>query len=429
MVVAADMEVSCPDIPRILVVDDEPDLEALVTQRFRRRIRSGELDFVFARDGQHALDVLDRTDDIDMVLSDINMPRMDGLTLLDKIRERQSDVRTVIVSAYGDMANIRLAMNRGAFDFLTKPIEFEDLELTIDKTLDDVSRQRDMQREKQAAEQSKQAMARYFSPSVVHQLEADPQAMEASGDKRFVTLLFSDLTDFTPLVETTDPDVLVPLLNAYLEGLTRIIFEHDGTVMKIIGDAVRAIFGAPVDQPDHATKAVECALAADKFAREFQAARIAEGIALGNTRFGINSGHVIVGNFGGSEFFEYTAYGDAINGTSRLESVNKRLGTRICVGQPTVQEIKNFRGRPVGEMILKGKMEPLEVSEPLTREAFEKPATEAYLRAYRKMLEGDSGAGQAFAAYVGEYGEDPVAMFHLQRLLTGERGTKIRLED
>src|SRR5690349_20538080 len=105
----------------ILVVDDEPDLEALVQQKFRRQIRDGEVNFLLARDGAEALDVLNG-DTVDMVVSDINMPRMDGLTLLQRIQEANEPLSTVIVSAYGDMENIRTAMNRGAFDFLTKPI-------------------------------------------------------------------------------------------------------------------------------------------------------------------------------------------------------------------------------------------------------------------------------------------------------------------
>lgn len=100
----------------ILVVDDEPDLEALVEQRFRRQIRAGEFDFRFARDGVEALETLTNGTVVDMVVSDINMPRMDGLTLLQKIQEADDQLSTVIVSAYGDMANIRTAMNRGAFD-------------------------------------------------------------------------------------------------------------------------------------------------------------------------------------------------------------------------------------------------------------------------------------------------------------------------
>ena len=120
---------------KILVVDDEPDLERLVRQRMRRHIRKGKYGFEFAGNGVEALEVLTEKRDIDIVLSDINMPKMDGLTLLQQIPEVNTDLRSVIVSAYGDMENIRTAMNRGAFDFVTKPIDFTDLEVTIERTL------------------------------------------------------------------------------------------------------------------------------------------------------------------------------------------------------------------------------------------------------------------------------------------------------
>ena len=120
---------------RILVVDDEPDLEELIRQKFRHQIRDGAVAFLFSRDGVEALNVLGANHDIDLVVTDINMPRMDGLTLLQKLQETGDDLSTIIISAYGDMANIRTAMNRGAFDFLVKPIDFLDFETTIAKTL------------------------------------------------------------------------------------------------------------------------------------------------------------------------------------------------------------------------------------------------------------------------------------------------------
>ena len=123
------------DVCTILVVDDEPDLETLIRQRFRRRIRKEELRFVFAHDGVHALEALEAHPEIELIMTDINMPRMDGLTLLNELRTVRPKCRAVVVSAYGDMQNIRTAMNRGAFDFVTKPIDFKDLELTIDKTM------------------------------------------------------------------------------------------------------------------------------------------------------------------------------------------------------------------------------------------------------------------------------------------------------
>ena len=123
---------------RILVVDDEPDLEPLMLQRMRRYIRSGLYEFVFAQNGVEALEVLRNDSAIELVLSDINMPKMDGLTLLEKIPEVNPDLKAVIISAYGDMKNIRIAMNRGAFDFVTKPVDFDDLKFTIDRTLEHI---------------------------------------------------------------------------------------------------------------------------------------------------------------------------------------------------------------------------------------------------------------------------------------------------
>ena len=128
---------------KILVVDDEPDLEPLVLQRMRRHIRRGRYEFVFAHNGVEALEQLAADPSIDMVVSDINMPRMDGLTLLEQIPNVSPDIRAIIVSAYGDMENIRTAMNRGAFDFVTKPVDFDDLQFTIDRTLEHIEQWRE----------------------------------------------------------------------------------------------------------------------------------------------------------------------------------------------------------------------------------------------------------------------------------------------
>ena len=412
---------------RILVVDDEPDVEALVTQKFRRQVRKGELEFVFARDGQHALEVLSSEPDVAMVLSDINMPRMDGLTLLDQLNELHQDLKTVIVSAYGDMGNIRTAMNRGAFDFITKPIEFDDLETTIAKTLAHLQLFKQLQKDKADAEKAQATLSRYFSPNVATALASDPDCLSPSGERRFATFLFTDLADFTSLVEATESDVIVDLLNDYLDHLAQIVFEHDGTVMKVVGDAVHAAFGAPLEQSHHARKAVECALAIDRFAIDFQSRMAARGIPLGITRIGINSGQAIIGNFGGEYFFDYTAYGDAVNIAARLETANKQLGTRICVSESVVEQIRDFEGRPAGTLLLKGKSQMLKAFEPLASEQFSSPANARYLEAYEMLEAADPGARQAFAALVGEYDNDPLTMFHLSRLLAGETGSEIEL--
>lgn len=141
---------------QILVVDDEPDVELLISQRFRREVRAGEFSFTFARDGEQALGLLQKEDaGIDLILLDINMPVMDGLTLLARLRDIQAPVRAIIVSAYGDMPNIRMAMNRGAFDFVTKPIDMADLELTIRKTLHEISKLREIEQRRAAAERAR----------------------------------------------------------------------------------------------------------------------------------------------------------------------------------------------------------------------------------------------------------------------------------
>ncbi|MEL7120263.1 MAG: ATP-binding protein [Bacteroidota bacterium] len=123
---------------KILVVDDEPQLERLILQRFRRKLRNKECEFIFAGNGLEALDTIAANEDVDIVLSDINMPKMDGLTFIGRLKSTKPTIRTVIVSAYGDMQNIRKAMNLGAYDFVTKPIDFKDLEATIDKTMEEL---------------------------------------------------------------------------------------------------------------------------------------------------------------------------------------------------------------------------------------------------------------------------------------------------
>ena len=293
---------------RILVVDDEPDVEALVTQRFRRRVRSGELAFRFASDGQQALDMLSADPGADIVLADINMPRMDGLTLLQRLEELALDLKTVIVSAYGDMRNIRTAMNRGAFDFVTKPIEFDDLEATLTRTLQHLGMLRRLRDDKAVAERAAAALSRYFSPNMIETLSRQPDCLTPHGEWREAMFLFTDLADFTTLAETLPPDKLVALLNGYLEGVTEVVFAHGGTVMKIIGDAVQAIFGAPIAHPDHAAQAVACALAIDRFAEGFRGSQRRAGIPLGPTRIGVNSGEAVIGNFGGAHYFDYTAF-------------------------------------------------------------------------------------------------------------------------
>ena len=284
---------------KILVVDDEPDLESMVLQNFRHEIRQGEMNFLFASNGEEALTQLGGDGDVDIVISDINMPKMDGLTLLRRIQDLDRRLKTVIVSAYGDIRNIRTAMNLGAFDFLTKPIDFSDLEITINKTISDLQSVREIHRLRESAEKAKLSLARYFSPNLVQHLVDSPDSLNLDGERRELTFVFTDLADFTPLVEALEPDVIVPLLNEYLDKMTKIIFRWNGTVNKIVGDAVHAMFGAPLEQADHAARAIGCAMEMDQFAESFRQQKKTENIPLGVTRIGVHTGLAMVGNFGG----------------------------------------------------------------------------------------------------------------------------------
>ena len=413
---------------QILVVDDEPDIKALVLQKFRHQIRDGVISFLFAGDGVEALAMLEANGDIDMVVADINMPRMDGLTLLQKLRETGENISTIIVSAYGDMTNIRTAMNRGAFDFLTKPIDFLDLETTIAKTIRHIEVLRDARRRQAEAERAHASLSRYFSPNLAERLVCDADAIDLGGQRREIATLFTDITNFTALVETLEPDALGLLLNDYLTGMTDLVFAHDGTVAKIVGDALHVLFGAPGEQPDHAGRAVKCALALDEYAESFREHRHMKGIALGVTRVGVHAGPAIVGNFGGSRFFDYTAYGDTVNVAARLEAANKQLGTRICVSAILAARVEEFLGRPVGDLVLRGRTETLRGFDPLRREQYEDPATKSYLAAFAKLEARDPGAMAAFAAHVGKHSDDQLASFHLKRLLNGATGTRIVMD-
>ena len=183
---------------RILVVDDEPDLEILITQRFRKRIRAGELSFAFAGHGEHALKRLQSDDDFDVVLTDINMPVMDGLTLLSRLREAHPLLRSVIVSAYGDMPNIRTALNRGAFDFITKPIDFLDLEITLDKAIGEavLRRQAARDRDRLLGIHRELDLARGIQESLVpHEFPRHPR-FEIYGSMIPASQVGGDLFDF-----------------------------------------------------------------------------------------------------------------------------------------------------------------------------------------------------------------------------------------
>ncbi|MDZ7918954.1 adenylate/guanylate cyclase domain-containing protein [Rhodoferax sp.] len=226
-------------------------------------------------------------------------------------------------------------------------------------------------------------------------------------------------------MEKHEPAMLSALLNEYLDGMIAIAFAHEGTLDRIVGDAVAVMFSAPVAQPDHAARAVACALAMDQFAHHFSQQQQARGIPFGKTRIGVNTGDVLVGNFGGQVMLDYRALGDAINTAARLETLNNHLGTRISVSASTVEQCPNFVGRPAGRWVLKGKNVPTAVFEPLAADEARSERISAYLAAYTLMEAESPDALAAFQDLHAHHPDDALVGYHLHRLKAGDNGSLI----
>lgn len=275
----------------------------------------------------------------------------------------------------------------------------------------------------------RRAFASYVAPAIVDQLVAHPEQLKLGGERREMSFLFTDLAGFTGMVEKVEPEEAVSLLNRYLDHMIEIARNNGGTIDKVIGDAVVVLFSAPVNQADHAERAIACALEMDRFAQVFARDVQAGGIPFGVTRIGVHSGTAIVGNFGGSGFFDYTALGDAMNTAARLESANKQFGTRLTVSGETVRRCGAFMGRKIGKVVLKGKSLPVAVYEPLTEDVMSLQAQERYDAAYEKMAAGSRDAQKAFEALAAERPADGLVKFHLARLRSGAQGEVIELTE
>jgi CheY-like chemotaxis protein len=240
------------------VVDDEPDVEVTIRQRFRPQVRRGVYEFFFAQNGAAALQVLREHDDIDVVLSDINMPEMDGLAFLANARAMNPVRRVVMVSAYGDVANIRTAMNREAFEFVLKPIDFADLEATIKKAVAELAVLREALRRWTEAERARANLARYFSPSIVDMLSTSDDRLRTAW-RADVAVLFADIVGLTTFAESVAPEEVLRLLREFHGAMEAEVYQHGGSLEKYIGDALLASFGVPSASGRDAARALGCA--------------------------------------------------------------------------------------------------------------------------------------------------------------------------
>ena len=245
-----------------------------------------------------------------------------------------------MVSAYGDMANLRTAMNRGAFDFVTKPVDFGDLEITVRKTMDDLARLRAIDEQRRAAERARTNLARYFSPHFAAMLAERDEPLGAVR-RQNVGVLFADIIGFTRMAEAMAPEAVVTMLRQFHNRMTAQIFACGGSVEKYIGDEIFAVFGVPEPGGEDATNALKCAqamlVALDAWNRERAAAsepRLSMGI-------GVNYGPAVLGDVGSAQTLSFTVIGDTVNTASRLQGLTRALETPLVVGDTVVQAIQD----------------------------------------------------------------------------------------
>jgi len=342
---------------KILVVDDEADLELLIKQKFRRKIRENIYEFVFAQNGEEALLRLGEHPDLDIILSDINMPVMDGLTLLNRLPDANPIVRAVMVSAYGDMQNIRTAMNRGAFDFVCKPVDFEDLDLTMEKTVNHVNQVRETVK----AIKENNILKMYVDENVLNFMTRQEfETSLVSNEVLEATVMFVDICGFTAITENVAANTVVKIINSLFDKIVKEVIAQQGHVDKFMGDAVMAVFRGKY----HLDRAIDAALAVKEQLKSL------EEIAAGDKAFkpevsiGINSGEMVSGNIGSASLrrLDYTVIGDAVNLAQRLQAAAKP-GQVVITEQVYQQAKESFKCEVIGEVSLKNKAKPVVIYE------------------------------------------------------------------
>ncbi|HMI02069.1 MAG TPA: adenylate/guanylate cyclase domain-containing protein [Pedobacter sp.] len=340
---------------KILVVDDEADLELLIKQKFRRKIRENVYEFVFAQNGEEALLKVKEHPDLDIILSDINMPVMDGLTLLSRLPEANPMLKAVVVSAYGDMQNIRTAMNRGAFDFVVKPVDFDDLDLTMEKTILYVKQLQDTIK----AIKENNILKMYVDENVLNFMTH--KEFENSLLKNEVvdaTVLFVDVCGFTSITENVPANTVVNLINRLFDKIVTEIVAQGGHVDKFMGDAVMAVFRGDF----HLDRAIDAALATNAQLNNIEEITAGDQSYKPQIAVGINSGEMVSGNIGSESLrrLDYTVIGDAVNLAQRLQSAAK--AGQIIISEETYHKAKeSFRCERIGEVTLKNKAKPVTI--------------------------------------------------------------------
>jgi len=342
---------------KILVVDDEADLEMLVKQKFRKKIRENTYEFIFAQNGEEALQKIHEHPDLDIILSDINMPVMDGLTLLSRLPEANSLLKAIMVSAYGDMQNIRTAMNRGAFDFVCKPVDFDDLDLTMEKTIIHVKQ---LQETIKAIKENN-ILKMYVDSNVLNFMtNKEFESSLLKNELLDATVMFIDVCEFTAITEQIPANEVVALLNEIFDKIVKEIIAQGGHVDKFMGDAVMAVFRGEY----HLDRAIDVALAVKEQISSFEVALKGDKKYKPQISIGINSGEMVSGNIGSASLrrLDYTVIGDAVNVAQRLQTIAK-AGQIIITEEVYIKIKESFKCLPNGEFTLKNKAKPVNTYE------------------------------------------------------------------
>ncbi|MBF0151572.1 MAG: adenylate/guanylate cyclase domain-containing protein [Magnetococcales bacterium] len=283
------------------------------------------------------------------------------------------------------------------------------------------------QRDRQQKKFLKDAFSKYLSTRFVDHLVNHQEFLARRAQRREMTFLFTDIEDFTTMSEKADPEVMAEQMNSYLDGVCNICLKNGGMVVDLMGDAVFAMFNAPVDIPDHAAKAVMSAREIRSFSQHFLTSPQARALGFGRTRIGIHTGIAQVGNFGSTQQFKYTPLGDAVNIAARIEGLNKFFSTDICISDASVRASGVAHIRPLGHFVLKGKGAALLVHEIPAEGKFDPD----YLDRFRQAFSWLTDAAQshavlaAFEALAREHPEDPCAAWYLEQLRQGRDCSRV----
>jgi class 3 adenylate cyclase/CheY-like chemotaxis protein len=351
---------------RLLVVDDEEDVGALFKGRFRKELQRGEYDLSFTTDPIQALRMVDASPELEVLITDLNMPQMDGLELLTEVTKLRRPLKTIVLTAYNDLENVRAAMMRGAFDFQVKPLDVVDLRTTISKAVTIVRElQAGVEARRHAVELTEQKrrveeiFGRYVCEEVKAQLLACPEG-HLGSERLTLTVLMADIRGFTVLSEVLAPEQVVQVLNGYLERATEVMFRRNGMINEILGDGLLVFFGAPISDENATEHAVAAALELQLAMNDLNAGHREQGLPELALGIGVHSGEVVVGTIGSRRRQKYTAIGKTVNLVARIES--RSVGGQVLVSDWAHHEISSIASTLGSfEMRAKGFAEPVTV--------------------------------------------------------------------